>query len=108
MSFKTAHTHPSVSTQILSRVRIREIKMSIPVEKLSALLFSITHQFSGILDLLHSLGKLAYRLLSGFLKESSNALKLFNHHLLIMLGVEDVNCPISACVYSLKENGARN
>ena len=82
--------------------------MSIPVDELSALLFSITHRFPGILDLLHSLGKLAYRLLSGFLKESSNALKLFNHHLLIMLGVEDVKCPISACVYILKENGAHN
>ena len=77
MNFKTALTHPNVSTQILFCIWIHEIKMSIPVDELSTLLFSITHWFSGFSDLLHSLDKPAYKLLSGFMKASSNALKLF-------------------------------
>lgn len=35
-------------------------------------------------------------------------LKCFNHHLLITLGVNDVNCPISACEYIYKENSVPN
>ena len=35
MNFKTAFTHPSVSTQILFCIWIHEIKMSIPVNELS-------------------------------------------------------------------------
>lgn len=35
-------------------------------------------------------------------------LKVFNHHLLIILGIHDINDPVSACVYIKKENGVPN